>query len=163
MYCHVSPKAKKLTDVGILYKRNGHYFPYQMRPKISQQFPDSKSDPKFLKLKQRFMKKYFKRDPINEYIERGKRLFFGSIKLKKKSNKTCATCHTPKEIAQVNRLYPRYVPLTRKVLSLEQMQNYCISEHLSGVALDPGSEESLALSAYLNSISPNNHEENTHR
>ncbi|MEE2923833.1 MAG: hypothetical protein VX619_03540 [bacterium] len=153
IYCHTSPNVKRLNDVGLLYGRNGHYFPYQFKPKISQQFPDSKSDPAYLKLKQRYMKKYFKRDPINEYIERGKRLFFGSFKLEKKSAKTCASCHTPKEIAQVNRNYPRYVPLMKKVVSLEQMQNYCLVQYLSGKAIEPGSKDALSIAAYLNSIS----------
>ena len=162
IYCHVRPEARKLNDVGLLYKRNGHYFPYQYRPKISQQYPDSIADPRFLKLKQRYMKKYFKRDPINEYIERGKRLFFGSMKLEKKSSKTCASCHTPKEIAQVNKLYPRYVPLVKKIMNLEQMQNYCLENHLSGKPLPIGEKDSLSISAYLNSISPK-HEEITDR
>ncbi len=153
IYCHTNPNAKKLNDVGLLYGRNGHYFPYQFKPKISQQYPDSKSDPAYLKLKQRYMKKYFKRDPINEYIERGKRLFFGSLKLEKKSSKTCASCHTPKEIAQVNKNYPRYVPLMKKVVSLEQMQNYCLVNYLSGKAIEPGSKDALSIAAYLNSIS----------
>lgn len=153
IYCHTRPNAKKLNDTGLLYGRNGHYFPYQFKPKISQQFHDSKSDPAYLKLKQRYMKKYFKRDPINEYIERGKRLFFGSLKLEKKSSKTCASCHTPKEIAQVNKNYPRYVPLMKKVVSLEQMQNYCLVQYLSGKAIEPGGKDALSIAAYLNSIS----------
>lgn len=155
IYCHVSPEARKLNDVGLLYRRNGHYFPNQFRPKISQQFPDSKSDPAFLKLKQRYMKKYFNRDPINEYIERGKRLFFGSLVLDKKSTKTCASCHTPKEIAQVNKNYPRYVPLMKKIVNLEQMQNHCLVNYLAGEPMLPGSKDALSIAAYLNSIDLN--------
>ena len=125
-YCHVRHDARKLNEVGIFYMSNQHSFPYHLKPPVSQQYSDSRKDPAFLKLKQRYLKKYAPEDPIEEYARRGKRLFFGSLKIEKKSSKTCASCHTPREIAQVNRLYPRYVPLAEKVLSMEQMQNYCI-------------------------------------
>ena len=70
----------------------------------------------------------------------------------KRKVKTCASCHTPKEIAQ-DRNYPRYVPLMKKVVSLEQMQNYCLVQYLSGKAIEPGSKDALSIAAYLNSIS----------
>ena len=88
----------------------------------------------------------------NEYIERGKD-YSWLVETREKSSKTCASCHTPKEIAQVNKNYPRYVPLMKKVVSLEQMQNYCLVQYLSGKAIEPGGKDALSIAAYLNSIS----------
>ncbi|MBT3784080.1 hypothetical protein HOF92_03820 [bacterium] len=151
-YCHVRNDARKLNEIGTFYLSNKHAFPYHMKPPISAQYPDSRTDPAFLKLRQRYLKKYASDDPIEEYSKRGKRLFFGSLKIEKKSAKNCASCHTPREIAQVNRLYPRYVPLAGTVLSLEQMQNYCIEQHLFGKPLVLGGKDSLSISAYINRI-----------
>lgn len=151
-YCHVRNDNRKLNEVGLFYMNSQHSFPFHLKPPVSQQYGDSRKDPAFLKLKQRYLKKYAPEDPTEEFAKRGKRLFFGSLKIEKKSSKTCASCHTPREIAQVNRLYPRYVPLASKVLSLEQMQNYCIKNHLYGVPLQLGSRDSLALSIYINRI-----------
>ncbi|MCJ8343996.1 hypothetical protein MJH12_00490 [bacterium] len=152
-YCHTKKDTRSLNHEGYIYRRNGHFFPYQQKPKISQQFKDSKTDPRFLKLKERYLKKYFKRDPINEYIETGKRIFFGSYKIEKKSSKNCSSCHTPQEIMGAAKQFPRYIPLAEKVLSLEQMQNYCIKNHLGGKPLNLGQRESLSIAAYLNNIS----------
>jgi cytochrome c len=107
-----------------------------------------------LKLRQRFQKKYASRDPIQAYIKRGKKLFFGSLPIEKKSSKNCVSCHTPGEVAQVNKLYPRYVPLASRIMSLEQMQNYCIKNHLAGKPFQPGGKDSLSISAYINHIIP---------
>ena len=152
IYCHVNPKARALNEAGIFYRRNGNRFPFQYKPRLSEQFKDSRTDPVFLKLKHRFQKKYARRDPIQAYVKRGKKLFFGSIPMEKKSSKNCVSCHTPGEIAQVNKLYPRYVPLASKIMSLEQMQNYCIKNHLAGKPFKPGSKDSLSISAYINNI-----------
>jgi cytochrome c553 len=152
-YCHARPESSQLNDAGKLYRRNGHFFPYQSRPKISQQYPDSKTDPRFLKLKQRFLDKYYRADPIKEYIERGKRLFHGSMQIRKKSSKTCASCHSPSEIAGVNKSYPKYVPLLKEVVNMEQMQNYCLENYLGAEPFEQGGQDSLSLSAYINSLS----------
>ena len=41
----------------------------------------------------------------------------------------------------------------KKVVSLEQMQNYCLVQYLSGKAIEPGGKDALSIAAYLNSIS----------
>lgn len=155
IYCHTAYDSRHLNDSGRIYQRNGHFFPYQSRPKISEQYPDSKSEPAFLKLRERYIRKYYKNDPIQEYIERGKRLFFGTLRIRQKSSKNCSSCHNPEEIAGINGEYPKYVPIVGKIINLEDMQNYCIVNHLGGEAFAPSSVDALSLSAYINSIGKN--------
>ncbi|MBW7875343.1 MAG: hypothetical protein H3C47_05085 [Candidatus Cloacimonetes bacterium] len=152
LYCHTGTDGRHLSDAGLLYQYSGRYFPHHQKPAVSENFLDPSVNPRYRALREKYLQKYFRKDPIHEYLEKGQRLFFGSRDLKRKSEKTCASCHNPNDMKKVYGTYPRYVPLTERFLSLEQMQNYCLETHLGGTPLELGSEDSLSISAYLNSL-----------
>ncbi len=157
LYCHTTQDRRSLNHAGELYRDSGHYFPFLAKPLAEEKHPDSFLNPRYQAIRERYMRKWFKDDPEPDFALKGQQLFYGSATLRRKSEKTCASCHSPQDLSGVHSRYPRYVPSAERMMSLEQMQNYCLTEHLGGEPLPLGSDDSLAISAYLKGLSQEQH------
>jgi cytochrome c len=114
-----------------------------------------------------------KMDPKAEMaasIERGKALFMDA-KLGT-SDQSCNTCHTKggtmeaklgdltvRAFDAINTKYPMYWKMGGKVMTLDQVINFCIVNPLKGKALAWDDQRLADLAAYCASVKPMKHEE----
>ncbi len=71
-----------------------------------------------------------------------------------KSGMSCMTCHDDYENLS-GRGWPHYVKMTKDVVTLDQMINFCMINPMEGKQLDPNSIEMTAMSAYYKAYMKN--------
>ncbi len=64
-----------------------------------------------------------------------------------RSGSTCSGCHAVKGLMKGT--FPRYVPMTRDILTLDQMINFCVMNPMQGEPLAWNSRKLTALAAYI--------------
>ncbi len=109
------------------------------------------------------MKKADPAQALDEAVARGK-VLFGDVSLGT-NGMSCNSCHIeggtkPGQMgdmnippfAQVRRKYPAYFPMAGRVMTLDQVVNFCVTTPLEGKAL-PWDDQRLAdLAAYITSV-----------
>ncbi len=99
---------------------------------------------------------------LKESIENGKKLFMDASL--GTSGMSCNSCHaeggtkdnemgdmTMKAFDNLNAQYPKYFPMAKKVMTLDQVVNFCITNPLKGKALSWDDQKLADLVAYITS------------
>jgi thiosulfate dehydrogenase len=100
---------------------------------------------------------------LQQSIENGKKLFMDASL--GTSGTSCNSCHieggmkenkmgdmTVKAFDNLNTQYPKYLPMAKKVMTLDQVVNLCITNALKGEALSWDDQRLADLVAYITSV-----------
>ena len=100
---------------------------------------------------------------LTQMVDKGMKLFMDP-KLGT-TDMSCNSCHIEmgkakkdgpmgaKPLAGRTRSFPKFVPMTKRVVTLDQMTQFCIVNPMKGTALPWDSEEITALVAYMQTLS----------
>jgi len=71
------------------------------------------------------------------------------------NGKSCAACHTePAKLAGVTHTFPKYQPMAKKVITIDQMINMCIVNPMKGKALAWDDQRLADIAAYMATMAP---------
>jgi thiosulfate dehydrogenase len=80
-------------------------------------------------------------------VEQGYNLWHGSNPTMGANGLACGNCH-PDAAASNPQTFPKWISSMNKVVSWQQMSNWCIQNPQAGKALNPDGDEMLAILAY---------------
>jgi len=90
------------------------------------------------------------RNAWREAVDRGEALF-NDTKLGA-TGKSCASCHSASSLRNVEDAYPKFDPVRKRFVDLNEAINYMIQERMKGTPLPPNDQRYFDLLAYIKTL-----------